>query len=250
MQHIKISLLICDSFSELPAEAGKYADLFRNLFSSVNPDIVYEEYPAYEDRLPALEKDTIYFISGSNSSSYEDKPWIAHLRTFITKGVAMGCRFIGFCFGHQILNLTLGGAVRRSEKGWGIGLRKARLLDPVLRERYGDENGEYYVLCNHHDQVVAIPPEAVLYSTSDFNRVEGMRLGHQVITMQSHPEYTVDYVKYVIDYDFPNETEEVKRKAKESLTQRLPDSKRLATMILDVLTTTDDGVVGNPPVVA
>lgn len=248
MPQLKFSLLICDSFSELPAEAGKYSDLFKNLFSSINPDIVYEEYLAYEDKLPVPEKDTIYFISGSNSSSYEEKPWILHLRTFIMKAVAMGCRFIGFCFGHQILNLTLGGAVRRSEKGWGIGLRKAQLLDPMLLERY---DSEYYVLCNHHDQVVAIPPEAVLFSTSDFNRVEGMRLGHQVITMQSHPEYTVDYVKYIIDYDFPNESAEVKRKARESLAQHPPDSKLIAKMILDILTTTEeDGVTGNPPVVA
>ncbi len=34
---------------------------------------------------------------------------------------------IGVCFGHQLIAQALGGTVRKSEKGWGIGRHVYRL---------------------------------------------------------------------------------------------------------------------------
>ena len=48
-------------------------------------------------------------------------PWLDPLRDFIRKAYANDTPMLGICFGHQIMADALGGDVRKSEKGWGLG---------------------------------------------------------------------------------------------------------------------------------
>jgi GMP synthase-like glutamine amidotransferase len=99
---------------------------------------------------------------------------------------------IGICFGHQIMADALGGDVRKSDKGWGLGRHtygvRSRL--PIL----GDAPDALAVACSHQDQVIAPPPEAEVFLGSDFTPNAGLvyRNG-AAISLQPHPEFADDY---------------------------------------------------------
>src|SRR5690349_13005764 len=61
-------------------------------------------------------------ITGSSAGVYDNHlNWMEPLRAFIRAAYAIRTPMVGICFGHQIMADALGGDVRKSEKGWGLG---------------------------------------------------------------------------------------------------------------------------------
>ncbi|RSM06599.1 hypothetical protein CDV31_009028 [Fusarium ambrosium] len=92
--------------------------------ASQNFDMVQQEYP--DD---ILEFDAI-IISGSGSSSYDDRSWIKTLDDYIWR-VYRDCpqvKLFGGCFGHQIICQSLlrpfGVVVEKDPNGWEIGVHE------------------------------------------------------------------------------------------------------------------------------
>jgi GMP synthase-like glutamine amidotransferase len=99
---------------------------------------------------------------------------------------------IGICFGHQIMADALGGDVRKSEKGWGLGRHTYGVRQ---RPAYLDSSPEALaVACSHQDQVIALPADAEVLLASDFTPNAGLvyRNG-AAISLQPHPEFADDY---------------------------------------------------------
>src|SRR5690606_28642593 len=105
-------------------------------------------------------------ITGSPAGVYEDHAWLAPLRGFIRQAYAAGTPMLGICFGHQIMADALGGEVRKSEKGWGLGRHayKVRQRPAFLAE--APEN--LAVACSHQDQVIVPPATAEVLLASEF----------------------------------------------------------------------------------
>ena len=81
MKRSKINILLCDTFPGLlPPEISSYASMFREMFRAVDGSLEFEVFPVMAGVLPKeLEKDELYLITGSNSSAYDDDPWILEL---------------------------------------------------------------------------------------------------------------------------------------------------------------------------
>ena len=60
-------------------------------------------------------------LTGSPAGVYDDLDWIAPLERFVRAAYHAKIPMAGICFGHQLIAQALGGTVRKSEKGWGIG---------------------------------------------------------------------------------------------------------------------------------
>jgi len=99
---------------------------------------------------------------------------------------------VGICFGHQIVADALGGDVRKSDKGWGLGRHVYGVTSrpPAL----GGQLPEFAIACSHQDQVITPPAEAEVFLSSDFTPNAGLiyRNG-ATISLQPHPEFTDDY---------------------------------------------------------
>jgi GMP synthase-like glutamine amidotransferase len=114
------------------------------------------------------------------------------LREFIRRAYAEKTPMLGICFGHQIMADALGGDVRKSEKGWGLGRHtyevKARPAflstdAPALR-----------IACSHQDQVIVPPAEAQVFLASEFTPNAGLVYANgAAISLQPHPEFDDDY---------------------------------------------------------
>lgn len=212
-----LNILLCDTFAgTLPKEVPSYVSMFINLFDSVNSNVTYHIYDSYNNEFPPnLRSDEIYLITGSNSSIYEEKGWIKNLLSFIRGAFSMKIPLVGIDFGHLAIAHALGGKVASAEKGWGIGIRESRIVDPVARRHFSAN--QLILHYNHYDQVTQLPRGAVRFATSDFCKNEGFILNGHILTLQGHPEYTDAYLHHLILNHSTDESKEIKEKALNSI---------------------------------
>ena len=99
---------------------------------------------------------------------------------------------LGVCFGHQIMADALGGDVRKSEKGWGLG-RHTYGVAHAARLSCGPP-GMLAVACSHQDQVIVPPKEAEVILASEFTPMPGWPIATAPRSaFQPHPEFADDY---------------------------------------------------------
>lgn len=129
-------------------------------------------------------------ITGSSAGVYEDHAWLPPLFDWI-RAARGRTRLVGVCFGHQAMAQALGGEVRKSDRGWGVGLHRYEVLSdepwmtPVART--------VAVPASHQDQVQILPPGARVIMASAFTPFGGLAWGDDAISMQFHPEFTPAY---------------------------------------------------------
>src|SRR5436190_11004589 len=111
-------------------------------------------------------------IMGSAAGVYDTQyEWMDPLRDYIRRAYAAKTPMVGICFGHQIMADALGGDVRKSERGWGLG---RHVYDVKSRPAtIGGNLPEFAIACSHQDQVLVPPDEAETFLTSDFTTHAG-----------------------------------------------------------------------------
>jgi len=101
---------------------GAYPPMFQRMFDEAGQPLEYETVAVYDGaEFPDATRLDGILITGSAAGVYDDYPWLAPLRAFIRSAYAANTPMLGICFGHQIMADALGGDVRKSDKGWGLG---------------------------------------------------------------------------------------------------------------------------------
>src|SRR5262249_49752238 len=120
-------------------------------------------------------------ITASAAGVCDDLEWIAPLESFVRTAYANKTAMVGDCFGHQPSAQALGGAVRKSEKGWGLG----RHLYRVTPANGIIEGERMAIACSHQDQVIEPPRDARTILSSDFAPHAGLLYGNRTtLTVQ------------------------------------------------------------------
>jgi GMP synthase-like glutamine amidotransferase len=182
---------------EVPAtlrgQFGPYRKMFETMFDGTGQGFSYDMV-AVSDGEPFPDPGRIegIVITGSAAGVYDDYPWLDPLRAFIRDAYGRQTPMLGVCFGHQIMADALGGDVRKSEKGWGLG-----------RHTYGVTRRPDFmrtapaslsVACSHQDQVIVPPATAEVIMTSDFTPNAGLAYRNgAALSFQPHPEFADDY---------------------------------------------------------
>ncbi len=174
---------------EMRKKHGDYGDIFQAMLAGRG--FAFDVYAALDGELPAsVDAADGWLITGSKFGVYEDHAWIPPLEEFLRAAFAQGVPIIGVCFGHQLLAQALGGKVEKFVGGWSVG---AADYDT------DDASGHDRVLAWHQDQIVELPPGAEVIGSSDFCQYAMLAYGDRALTVQPHPEFTVDFIADLIE---------------------------------------------------
>ena len=132
------------------------------------------------DEVRAKAPAAIIFSGGPASVYAEDAP-------SIDPGILeLGIPVLGFCYGQQIMAVTLGGEVGHTEKGEYGPATIARRGDSAL---FGDTPGEQVVWMSHRDAVSRVPEGFAVTSSTDVCPVASMECAERrLYATQFHPE--------------------------------------------------------------
>lgn len=172
---------------------GDYVSMFEQLLEGRGYAWASYDTPAgaYPDQPEACDA---YIVTGAAAGVYDGDPWIGELLEFL-RAARGRAKLVGVCFGHQAMAQAFGGEVRKSDKGWGIGLHTYEVLGGVAgHPGWMDASQAFSLSASHQDQVIALPPTARVLAGSDFcpNGMLAYDDGSS-ISCQLHPEFAPAY---------------------------------------------------------
>jgi GMP synthase-like glutamine amidotransferase len=178
----------------LRPQFGAYPPMFQRMFDAAGVSFDYETV-AIHDGAPFPDPAQLegIIVTGSAAGVYDSHfGWMEPLRAFIRAAYAEKIPMLGICFGHQIMADALGGEVRKSEKGWGLG---RHVYDVKSRPAFlATEEPALAIACSHQDQVIAPPAEADVFLASEFTPNAGLLYRNgAAISLQPHPEFDDAY---------------------------------------------------------
>ena len=179
--------------ASLRGRFGPYPRMFETMFERTGMGFSFDMVAASDgEPLPDPGSLEAIVITGSPAGVYDPLPWMDTLRAFIRRAYGQKTPMLGICFGHQIMADALGGDVRKSEKGWGLGRHSYRVAQ---RPRFMQDAGaELAIACSHQDQVITAPEEADIILASDFTPNAGLSYRNgAALSFQPHPEFRDDY---------------------------------------------------------
>jgi GMP synthase-like glutamine amidotransferase len=213
---------------------GSFPQMFEQMIGAADASVTFDtvSIPAGEP-LPDAGALEAILITGSPAGVYDAVDWIAPLEDFVRTAQDKKVPMVGVCFGHQLIAQALGGTVRKSEKGWGLG----RHVYDVAPGNGVIEGSRIAVACSHQDQVITPPAGARTILSSDFTPHAGLLYaGDTTFSVQPHPEFSVGFALACCEMVRKGEApESVVTSAQASLAEPL-DSARLGGAIARFLT--------------
>ncbi|RDH84671.1 MAG: GMP synthase [endosymbiont of Galathealinum brachiosum] len=231
---MKIGILETDIVDDkVIDEFGSYPDMFRKLLLTVDKQLSFQAYRVLDFEYPLfIDECDAYLITGSKFNAYDNDPWIGRLKEYVVELVDRRKKLIGICFGHQLIAQALTGQVEKSEKGWGVGVYSSHVIGhekwmlPAIND--------FTLLLSHQDQIVKLPDSAKLIAGNEFCPNASYMISDSVLTFQGHPEFTVDYLKYIMNKRRANIGEQEYQKGIRSLSEAV-DSKEVAKWIVNFI---------------
>lgn len=202
---------------------GSYPQMFQRMVAAADPSVACNVVSvATGEALPDPATLDAILITGSAAGVYDDVAWIAPLEAFVRAAHDRHVPMVGVCFGHQLIAQALGGTVRKSEKGWGIG----RHVYQVLPENGVVEGDTVAIACSHQDQVIEPPNDALTILSSEFTPHAGLLYANgATLTVQPHPEFDVEFAQVCCELRDGKVPEDVLAAARESLAEPIDNAK-------------------------
>jgi len=190
---VKIGLLQCDHvMPENRAEFGDYSDFFGTLFHEYASEVVFDMFDIQKDEYPENPDRYSGFIgTGSSCSVWEDLPWINQLKQFVRRLYNNGNKFIGICFGHQMIAEALGGKCEKSDRGWGVGVKKVNIYQK--KEWMNPKQDSCRLIVSHQDQISRLPENSEVIGGNEHCPHSVIIVGSHFLGIQAHPEFTPAY---------------------------------------------------------
>ncbi|KAK1323761.1 hypothetical protein QJS10_CPA02g01626 [Acorus calamus] len=169
-------------------------------------------------------------VSSSADAHSNHFDWIPRLSDALRSLHRFNKKLLGICFGHQILARALGGKTGRASVGWEIGIKQLQIDSKMMSQIYGLEmSPTLNVIESHRDQVLSVPPSAIVLASSEKTEIEMFAVGDCVLGIQCHPEFSKDVMLDIIHCRLSGDafSAEVANEAIGSLEKHQPDQQPL-----------------------
>ena len=172
---------------------GSFPQMFERMIGVADASVTFNTVSLPDgEPLPDIEGLEAVLITGSPAGVYDDFDWIAPLEAFVRAAHQSKVPMVGVCFGHQLIAQALGGTVRKSEKGYGLG----RHVYDVAPDNGILEGSHIALACSHQDQVITPPEGARTILSSDFTPYAGLLYaGDTTLSVQAHPEFSLGFAQ-------------------------------------------------------
>lgn len=178
----------------LVAKYGRYPDMIQAWLRPVLPQAQFSVVSVYSGETLDLESSTYdgFIVTGSPHGVYDDLPWITTLQEQLRQIADQGKPLFGICFGHQVMAAAFGATVKKSTKGWGIGIQHYEFDIPELPAAD--------VLVYHQDQVMSVPDGATVIGGSKHCPIGALQYPFAARSIQFHPEFSNEFVAALIEF--------------------------------------------------
>jgi GMP synthase-like glutamine amidotransferase len=202
---------------------GSFPEMFARMIHAADPSVELDVVSVAGDKaLPDPASLQAILITGSAAGVYDALDWIAPLEEFVRAADALRRPMVGVCFGHQLIAQAMGGVVRKSENGWGIG----RHVYQVMPDNGVIEESELAIVCSHQDQVIEAPAGARTIMSSAFTPHAGLLYaGGTTLSVQPHPEFDAAFGRVLCDLRAGAAPDDVVADARASLAEPLDRDK-------------------------
>jgi GMP synthase-like glutamine amidotransferase len=171
--------------------------MFSSLFAMHNPLVTLKFYDIQKGQYPkSLDECHGYISTGSRFSVYDNLKWVTEFSDFVRLLYQCEKKFVGICFGHQMIAHALGGKVEKSTTGWEVGIKRVNIFE---RAGWMSPELDYYDLpVSHQDQVADLPKGSCLLGTNPFSKYSMYMVGKSALGIQAHPEIPPEYLKVLL----------------------------------------------------
>lgn len=179
--------------SGLVGSSEDYASMFRRL---LGPGTHTQTFDVVGSALPSPDRCKAWLITGGSASAYDNSPWISALIEFV-RNIPAEQPLAGICFGHQLMAKAYGGVVAKSQNGRALGVHQ---YDICQLTNWFDGARTVSLPVGHSDQVVAASSDCQVIGGSEFTPFGILTYaGRRAFSMQSHPEFSIDYTRKLIE---------------------------------------------------
>lgn len=218
--HIAVLMANTDESAFAQAHPGD-GDKFRALLQGCRPGWDVTVFSVKDGVFPPEDaRFDGWLITGSPASVNDDAAWIGRLLALIRRLVAEDQPLFGACFGHQAIARALGGTVGPNPGGWVFGLVRTEMEGQQIR-----------LYAAHREQVLELPPGAVVLGGNADCPVGSMAIGSRVLTTQYHPEMRPEFVAALVEAFAGKLPEDVIARARASLRGNQADTGWIAERI-------------------
>ena len=179
----------------IPYKDVMFESGFRLDVPEVSLDVFNVTLGEYPD-LSAADHYDGFISSGARYSVYDQEPWILRFKEFVRELYDHGRKFVGICFGHQMMAEALGGKCEKSDKGWGIGIKKVVIHKKMLWMQ--PDLDSYRMIVSHADQVTQLPENGEILGGNSHCPCSIYTVGENFLGIQAHPEFTPAFEKDIM----------------------------------------------------
>lgn len=192
---MKIGILQTDRVrKEFASRYPEYPGMFEVVFNRVSNEVELITYDVQHGQFPSsLNEVDAFLMTGSAASVYDNEEWIHRLNEFVLHLDAARKKFIGICFGHQMVAHIMGGETALSPQGWNIGVQTFSFLEAGSAFFPGAKS--FNILLSHRDQVMKPAEGSVTLASNAHCRFGMCRIGDHILTIQGHPEFPINYAR-------------------------------------------------------
>jgi GMP synthase (glutamine-hydrolysing) len=190
-------VLILQAGSADPAVRARWGDYPAWFARLLAPYVELKVVRPYQEPLPPLASFHGVLMTGSPSSVTAPEPWMEESAAYML-AAARTRPVLGVCFGHQLLARALGGRVEQNPRGREAGTVEVHLTAAGARDPlFAGSPAALMVQQTHADQVLELPPGAVLLARNDFSPVQAFGVGEAIRCLQFHPEMDAERSRHV-----------------------------------------------------